>query len=391
MTSSPCSFVSVLSLSLAIASVSSLGCSDDGRDAPPTGGGGTGAVGGGGTTPVGGSGGSGGTVDPPETERQTLTGEATWTVTFDADAQTAGATDCSYTRSYQGVQDESRPWLCPACDTSIRATVAMTAGEQDCFSQVSADPPVPDEWVGWGGGVFWRGRGANMTDQGTATVTADTVQWSNLVEDLEATVIGAGTMQFDVAGQFTLAIEEGDPMHGWAAASSYSCGWPKAGPPAYQGDYTLQIGTPLPDGLFKDSCDEIVRLHDFQGTYLLVNLSAINCPSCQGMADQEEAFIANMAGQGIDVTVVTLLVPLIEDALGEVTATQLNAWMTNHGLSSPVLADRAWGISMFLPLQVDHISFPSWVLARPDLTVFHIEEGFTSFASIESIIQADAP
>jgi hypothetical protein len=347
-------------------------------------GGGGGAEGGG--TPTGGTGGTGGTINPGD-GRMTITGDATWDVTFDATAQSNGATNCSYTRHYEGVQDQSAPWLCPSCDVMFRATVQMTAGQQDCFVQVSDTPPAPEEWVGYGGGNWWRGRGGPMSEQGTATVTATTVDIANSVQDLEAMV--GGTLGFDITGAFALGEELGDPMHGWVAENSYTCSWPKAAPPEYTGNYLLTVGQPLPDGLFRDRCDEVVRLHDFKGAYLVIDMSAIDCPPCQNMASQEAQFETDMAAQSIEVHVITMLAPALADPLGLTTTAMLENWTTTYGLTSPVLADRGWGLSMFLPALVDETAYPSWVIVDPDLLVVEMGVGFGGFAELETAILAD--
>lgn len=388
--------VALASLLLAAGTVAG-GCGSD--EDPPHGtpagtstGGGTGLTGTGGTgtgVGTGGTAGAGGTVDPPPGSRRTITGDATWSVDFDDTAETTGATDCSYTRHYEGVEDGSQPWLCPACDVIFRTTIQMTAGEQGCFDQVSDTDPLPDEWIGYGGGVWYRGYGGPTSDQGTAAPSGAGVDWTNHVPDLEASVIGSGMMTFDVAGSFSIGTEQGDPLHGWRAASSYTCGWPKSDPPAYQGDYAVAVGTPLPDGLFRDACDEVVRLHDFQGDYVLAVMSAVDCPACQGMAAGEAEFVSNLATQGITVHVVTLLAPSLDDPLGDTTQTQLGAWTQSYG-PSPVLADRAWGVSMFLALYPDSLSYPSWILAAPDLTVLDYETGFAGYDGIRTTILADA-
>ncbi|MBW2522790.1 MAG: hypothetical protein JRI23_01380 [Deltaproteobacteria bacterium] len=357
----------------------------------PTGGGGTGLTGtGGASTGTGGTAGSGGTIDPPDGSRRTISGDATWSVDFDATAEGAGATDCTYTRHYEGVEDGSAPWLCPACEVMFRTTVQMTAGQVGCFDQVSDTDPFPDEWIGWGNGVWWRGYGGPASDQGTATPASSTVGWTNNVPDLEATVIGSGQMTFDVSGSFTLAIEDGDPMHGWNAAASYSCVWPKSSPPTYTGDYSVKPGGVLPDGLFRDVCGDVVRLHDFAGSYLLVVMSAVDCPACQGMAAAEASFLTNLSNQGIDAHVITLLAPALDDPIGDTTPQQLQAWTSTYG-DSPVLADRAWGVSMFLALYPDTLSYPSWVLAAPDLEVLDYESGFGGYEEIEATIVTHAP
>src|SRR5262245_2325406 len=57
-----------------------------------------------------GTGGEGAGGGPPQVfERGTISGDITWQVAFDATAKAAGATDCSYTRHYEGVEDLSAP------------------------------------------------------------------------------------------------------------------------------------------------------------------------------------------------------------------------------------------------------------------------------------------
>jgi hypothetical protein len=340
---------------------------------------------------LGGSGGAAGTggagLSGPT--RGTISGDATWTVTFDATAQAAGATNCSYTRHYQGVEDQSAPWLCPQCQITFRASVQMTAGAQDCFPQVSTTPAATEEWLGYGSGKWWRGQGGPASEQGTAAVDGAGVTWANTVQDLEAPM--GGTLGFDVAGTFTIGDEQGDPMNGWVVAGSYQCGWPKAGPPAYDGDYLLVRDAAVPDGIFKDSCQEVVRLHDFAGDYWLVNMSAVDCPACRGMAADEEQFVTTMQGHGIKVWVITLLAPALDEPWGETTKTMIDSWIDDFSLTSPVLGDRGWGLAMFIPTLGEQTAYPGWILVRPDMTVLDFGAGYSSFSDFENAILADAP
>jgi hypothetical protein len=339
-----------------------------------------GATGGG-----GGQGGQGGTAPAPT--RQTIQGDVTWTVTFDAAAKTAGATDCAYTRHYEGHEDRSRPWYCPGCVAVFDAKVTMTAGATDCYTQVSMTPAATDEWIGYDAqGKWYRGIGP-MSEQGTVATQGATLTTTNQITMLAAPV--GGTMQFDVAGTLTTATEDGDPMNGFAAAKTYACGWPKADPPPYSGDYTIKVGAQVPDGLFKDKCGDVVRLHDLQGTYLVVDMSARDCGPCQQMATNEEKFISDMSAQGIQVQVVTLLAPLLADPFGPTTQPMLKSWTQSYMLTSPVLEDRGWGLAMFEPLFKDQTGYPSWVVTSPDLKVLATGNGYDQFMAIKTAILAD--
>lgn len=124
-------------------------------------GGGAGGAGG----AVTGGGGAGGATQPQPQYRKTMTGDATWQVTFDDVAKAAGATDCSYTRHYEAVEDRSARWLCPSCEIMFLADATLTDGLDTCFSQVSTSTPAKQEWLGYGGGTWWRSPLGPTTDQ----------------------------------------------------------------------------------------------------------------------------------------------------------------------------------------------------------------------------------
>lgn len=338
----------------------------------------------------GGAGGAGGDEGPPMEDLETLSGDLTWAVTFDDAAKAAGATDCSYTRHYEAIEDRSAPWFCPSCEVVFRATVEMTQGQDDCFSQISTTPPLEVEWLGYADGVWYRGVGGPMSAQGTVTDAGGELEIVNQVLDLEHA--GGGFFQFDVQGSMITGAAVGDPMNGFNPPATYACGWTKASPapPPYEGDYTIAVGGTLPDGVFYDRCEEAVRLHDLAGSYLLVVMSAYDCPACQTMAGGEEDFVADMAAQGIPVHVVTLLAPSLADTLGETSTNLLTLWTNKYDVTSPVIADRGFGLSMFLPVFADGTAYPTWLLASPTLEILDMDVGFSSFADVEDTILAHA-
>ncbi len=119
----------------------------------------------------------------------------------------------------------------------------------------------------------------------------------------------------------------------------------------------------------------------------MIDMSATDCPPCQLMAQGEKQFVANMAAQGIDVEVITLLAPSLDDVFGETTTTVLNNWVSKYALESPVLGDRAWGQSVFSP-PAKSAGYPSWVLVAPDLTVFEYGQGWGEWADVETLFVA---
>jgi hypothetical protein len=318
---------------------------------------------------------------------KTITGDVTWNVTFDATAKAAGATDCLYTRHYEGVEDRSAPWLCPSCEIMFNANVTVTAGQTDCYAQVSMKPPATVEWIGYGNGTWWRAPQGPTTDQGMVKVMAPDITFTNSVMGQMAPV--GGTLDFAVEGALKLGEKEGDPFNGWVPPATYACGWPKANPPAYTGKYSLAKGQTIPDGLFRDACDEVVRVHDFKGSYFLIDMSAMDCPPCQQMATEEEAFVADMKASGVDVHIITLLAPSLSNPFGNTTKKQLGTWISTYKLTSPILADRSWGLAMFDPVFTPNTGYPSFVIVRPDLTILDYQTGYGGFTDVKTAILAD--
>jgi len=142
----------------------------------------------------------------------------------------------------------------------------------------------------------------------------------------------------------------------------------------------------LPDARMYDRCNEAVRLHDFGGSYLVVDISAVNCPPCRGMAEQEPAFAEKMKGDGIDVEMVTLLAPSLSEVLTPTTTEILTEWTSEYSLTGPVLADRGYGYWLGKEA-LDSFAYPTWILVSPDLTVFEMGTGFSNFDSIEASIR----
>ncbi len=348
------------------------GCSDDAPSGPSNdGGGGEGGADEGGGAPM----------------RMHAAGTLTWTLHFDAEAVQAGARDCSYGRSYDAVEDVSAPWLCPSCERTLRAGAAIAEAERACYDQVFSFAPAPVEWLGWQGDRFYRGKGDAMTEQGSVVVSDEQVSVSHQVTGLPAAI--GGHVDFTLTGSLDLDWREGDARHGFVPPDSYACGWPKSDLHAYQGDYALSQGAVMPDGILKDVCDEPVRLHDFAGSYLVVVMSAFDCAPCQQMASEEHAFIDALAAQGIEVKVITLLAPSLADTLGPTPVTLLQSWTGLFGETSPVLADRGWGVSMFYPVLGLTMAYPSWMVVAPDLRVLGYGAGYDGYAEHEALIAAD--
>lgn len=317
-----------------------------------------------------------------EDQRTTLDGTITWAVDFGADSEAKGMADCTYTRTYSGAEDRSAPWLCPDCETVFQLDVEITDG-RDCYDLISDTDPVEVEYLGWDDAEWYRGAGSWLSARGPVTLAGDEVTVSQSVSAEEAEADWA----FEITGTLTLGTEEGDPYRGYYPPESYACGWPKADPPAYEGDYVATEGSTLPDGVFHDVCEEPVRLHDFAGSWLVVDISAMDCGPCQSMAGDEEAFLEELRGEGYDVQVITMLAPSLSDTGGTPTTAELQDWIDSFGIDSPVLADRVWGLSTVGLQMPDDFGYPAIVVADPDLTVTYVQIGYSTFDEIADVIR----
>jgi len=318
----------------------------------------------------------------------TLDGDIAWEVVFDEEAQALGQADCTYARSYTGTEDRSAPWLCPDCETVYVAEVAITSG-RDCYDRIADDPPDEREWVGYSGDSWFRSGALNyrLTDQGTVAWDGDALSTSYASESYAHP--DGGSFQLIVRGELTRGHDRADPFHGWVAPGSYTCGWPKADPSVYRGDFRFEVGRTLPDGVFGDRCGEPVRLHDFSGRYVILGISALDCPPCQDMAAEEADFVSEMGDRGVEVEVITLLAPSLSAPLDETGIALLNAWIQGFELTSPVLEDRGYGYWMSADLLGDDFGYPTVLTVAPDLTVLDVRSGFGSWATWEGLLLAD--
>ena len=323
----------------------------------------------------------------PSGNLSTISGEITWAIDFDAEAEASGLTDCSYSRTYTGVENASAPWACPACEIVYEADITMSEGYADCYSQISTTTPSEVEWLGYGGGEWYRGSGAAMTVRGDAELTDALLTVTQTIEGSEATT---GTLTFQIDGSLTRSATEGDPMHGYTPPDTYACGWPKADPAAYDGPWEITDSGTMPDGWFLDVCDEPVRLHDFKGAYLVIEVSAMDCPPCQTAAEAEPEFEAALHEAGIEAYAITLLAPSLSDVAGTPTNAQLQQWIDLFSLTSPVLADRGWGYKLVGDHMGDDFGYPTLLVYDPDLNLIYQQVGFSTYDDILDAITTHA-
>jgi len=317
----------------------------------------------------------------PQEQVSTLQGEVTWHIDFGPSEEALGRADCSYTRSYSGAEDRSSPWLCLDCDTIWAVDVALDVG-RDCYDLIAEGAPPAHELLGLGADRWYRAHQGPLDARGPATRSGDTVTLTDTIPPEDA----GGDLTMTITGTLTLGEAPGDPTRGLTPPDSYACGWPQASPSPYDGDWRAAVGEIVPDGVFTDPCGEPMRLHDLAGDWLVIDVSAIDCPPCQAAAAAEPAFTEALAADGIDLHVVTLLAPSLSRVASTPTLEELVAWRDAFGLHDPVLADRAWGLSVFPP-DDGGFSYPTLFVVGPDLVVRQVQQGFSSFDAIEATIR----
>ena len=320
--------------------------------------------------------------DEEQLPTEALSGQLTWELSFGD-----GVGDCTATLDYDAVEDRSQRWLCPDCDLQYRAAVAFVEGDAACLSQVDG-LPAATEWIGHGQGK-WYSHGAenqrlvplgDVDDQTETLTLSGGGSWSD-------------TLDINVAGTLDKSRVDEDFMHGMLPPDSYACGWAKGDPPEYEGPW--EVTDQLVDGWFHDQCGEPFRLHDLlDGSYVVVDFSAVYCEPCQRMAGDEPAFAEDMAQKGIDVHVLTLLVTNVSKQTETPPQETLQAWATDFGLDTPVLADRGWGFWALgypkhlaeggLPEEYMGMGMPAWFVVAPDGQVVStsIHQGYSSWASV---------
>jgi hypothetical protein len=296
-----------------------------------------------------------------------IAGTLTWTVDYADDAL-----DCSYTRTYSGTEDRSEPWTCPDCTVQFEASVELDG--IDCYDSLSTGTAPSDvEYLGVAAdGSFRRAPAVNypMVEQGTATLDGDVYTIHNEDEPDDQSYV------LTVDGTLERSLTDADPLEGWTPPDSYACGWPTSDLPPYDGPWTI-VDDALPDGWFLDACGEPVRLHDFAGSYLVIDVAATDCGPCQQMATAAPAFEEDMAARGVKVYGITLLAPSLDAILDDTSTTTLAEWTDYFGLSGPVLGDRGWGYNVLGNyVGMESFGYPTWAVVSPDLQVISAGTGY---------------
>ena len=347
---------------------------------------------------------TGETGTPEVTDAIRLESTVTWTLDFDADAEAAGWTDCAYTRTFAGTQRLDIPHVCPHCDVLTEGEATMTEGFDDCYEPLFGGTQTRSESWGYAGSSLFRRTGVQLplSDEPLAEFgalsgdgTPVDVAWDSEygVNDDDGNEVGTFTLAAagTVAWQADPTTPLTDPFG--PRAAPYACGWECNDPGTLSGAYPLAPGAVMPNFRLDDQCGEGVDIHDFYGSYIVLDSAQDDCGPCLQMAEQAEAFRADMTDAGIPVR----LVPLLGNGLGEVNGTPSPTthaeWVDRFQPHDPVLADKGWGYAAIGRYLADHedrdISWPAWIVVGPDMRVIAGSVGFSSWDRIGTIITDD--
>ena len=333
-----------------------------------------------------------GPLDEPQVDAtipaMRLTSDVTWTLEFDEVAEPAGLEDCSYRRTYEGLERLDQDYLCPDCDHLVAGDATMVEGE-DCFAQISSQTGSRGEWWGWSDDAIFRTSGGENYVLGQ--VTDVEVEWTG--DDVSFTwgstseLSDGGVMVLSAQG--TGRVEQTDTLlpDPWAPRqTAYAAGWPQDDPGTLTLDYDLEVGSTFPNARMVDQCGDAVDLWDFHGRWLVIDSSQPNCGPCQAMARDFGAFQEQMAAEGIPVEMVTYMGMSLSDPLTPADAETIDLWVETYGVHGPVLQDRGFAYAVFNDdveeIAGEDFGWPAWVLVDPQM---NLVDGFIGYGSYDGI------
>ena len=341
---------------------------------------------------------------PALIEAVRLTSTVTWTLDFDADAEAAGWTDCHYTREFEGVQRFDLEHVCPHCETLVEGDAVMIEGFTDCAEPLFGGEPTRTETWGFDGADIYRRTGSQLPMTTDPLTTADAasgdgtpvaVEWESEYGVNDESGVEVGRFELSASGTVawapdptTLVEEPYGPR-----ADAYACGWECNDPGGLGGSYPLAPDAVLPNFRMRDQCGELVDIHDFYGSYLVLDSAQSDCGPCLAMAGEAEAFRDQMTELGIPVRLIPLLGNGLSDVAGTPDTSVHDAWVERFDPSDPVLADNGWGYAALGQYLADHegtdIAWPAWIIIGPDMQVVTGAVGFGSWDTMGSIIRED--
>ncbi len=341
----------------------------------------------------------------PTVPARVITAEVTWELGFDAEAEAAGYTDCSYSRTFTGVQYLDQPYLCPDCTHQFQGTAEMVDGFADCAEPIFGGSETRTEYwgLGWSEAAgteatFFRGSRENQGTGELTSIAAVTLDelfelgWNSEYSLADMGLPDDGQMTLVATGTATVTIDDSTQLPDLyqPRTEPYECGWPTNNPGNLETDWLLQEDTTFPTAWLEDECGELVNLWDFHGSYLVLDSTQPDCYYCILMAEAAPDFLAEMDDAGIPTVFISLLGEGLSNIVGEPTQGDFEDYIASYGSGEPILKDRGFGYAIFEPYWGDDLGYPSWTVVRPDMTGLAVGKGFSSFEEIRDLILADA-
>ena len=325
---------------------------------------------------------------------RSLTGQATWWLDFDETAETNGFVDCFYSRTFEGLEYNDQPYLCPDCDLSAKGTAVMYEGA-DCYEPLFGATDDRTEYWGFSeDGRFFRTGTANgaMGELTTFTAPADEGVSTAIAWSSDYTLTSGGAFNLRAEGTFYWAWDESHLLVDQSVPRTvpYSAGWPQNDPGTHVPVARPALGDVVPDFTLSDQCDDPVRLWDFTGEWIVIDNSQHDCGPCQSMAQGEHKFLTELRAEGYQVRVITLMGNGLSDSLTTPSNELLNEWSDYFGITDPVLADRGYAYAVFAPYLTstgEGYGYPAWVLIGPDMTLRGGNIGFGGWDSVAKMIR----
>lgn len=341
----------------------------------------------------------------PTVPARVITAEVTWELGFDPDAEAEGYTDCSYSRTFTGVQFLDQPYLCPDCTHQFEGTAEMYVGFTDCAEPIFGGTESRTEYwgLGWSeapgtDAAFFRGSRENQAIGELTTIAEATLDqllelgWDSEYSLADMGLEGDGQMTLAASGSATVTIDESIQLADLyqLRTEPYECGWPTNNPGDLETDWLLEEDATFPTAWLEDECGERVNLWDFHGSYLVIDSTQPDCCYCILMAEAAPDFLAEMDDAGVPTVFLSLLGEGLSNIVGEPTQGDFEDYVASYGSGEPILKDRGFGYAIFEPYWGDDLGYPSWTVIRPDMTVLAVGKGFSSFEEITDLILADA-
>ena len=265
----------------------------------------------------------------------------------------------------------------------------------DCFAQISTADADRPEWWGFSDDVYYRTAGENLVLGPLPVTGAERIEGSADLEWVNDVELSAGG-QMLLTATGTLTWEESDVLLAdyWAERQTdYAGGWPRNNPGTLVASDVLEEGSTFPNVRLDDQCGDRVELWDLYGSWLVIDHSAFNCGPCKVMAEDFGPMQRELAAEGIDIQMVTLMGGPLSEWWTTPSTEDVAGWVDEFGWHGPVLSDRGFAYATYdgdlETYAGEDYGFPAWVLVDPEMRVRmgRIGYGDSSYDSVKELVR----